>query len=174
MYLKLYRHTKKILMIKINVFVIEKKWSKYILSSKDFFYKKTELLDNYISYLRKKNFSFSLRLAGNYEIKNLNRKFRKKNKTTDVLSFPFYRDKELKKKIKTEKNIYLGDVIINFYKVNKKNNEKDFKKEFNKLWIHGFLHLLGHKHYTNKDFNKMSKVEKKIFNKIHKNNVKIF
>ena len=80
MYLKLYRHTKKILMIKINVFVIEKKWSKYILSSKDFFYKKTELLDNYISYLRKKNFSFSLRLAGNYEIKNLNRKFRKKNK----------------------------------------------------------------------------------------------
>ena len=89
MYLKLYRHTKKILMIKINVFVIEKKWSKYILSSKDFFYKKTELLDNYISYLRKKNFSFSLRLAGNYEIKNLNRKFRKKKQNNRCLIFSF-------------------------------------------------------------------------------------
>ena len=46
-------------------------------------------------------------LSGNNEIKNLNRKFRNKNKITDVLSFPFYKKDELKKKIKKRKgNIF--------------------------------------------------------------------
>ena len=39
---------------------------------------------------------------------------------------------------------------------------------FNKLWIHGFLHLLGYKHFKNKDFYKMNKLEKKIFKQIKK------
>ena len=63
---------------------------------------------------------------------------------------------------KKKKDIYLGDLILNFYKIDKKN----FKKEFNKLWIHGFLHLLGYKHYKNNDYYKMRKLEKKILTKI--------
>ena len=63
---------------------------------------------------------------------------------------------------KESKDVYLGDIILNFYKINKKNSKKDF----NRLWVHGFLHLLGYKHYKNKDFYKMSKLENQILNKI--------
>ena len=104
-------------------------------------------------------------MTGNYQIKNLNKKFRNKNKTTDVLSFPFYHECELRKKIKKNNDIYLGDVILNYYKINKVKKE-NFIYEFNKLWVHGLLHLIGHKHYKNKDFKKMNKLEIKIINKI--------
>ena len=59
-------------------------------------------------------------LSGNKDIRYLNKKFRKKDKATDILSFPFQTKKELKKKIKTEKDIYLGDIIINLNKIKNK------------------------------------------------------
>ena len=71
---------------------------------------------------------------------------------------PAFKKKELK-------DVYLGDIILNFYKINKKN----FKKDFNRLWVHGFLHLLGYKHYKNKDFYKMNKLENLILKKIEEN-----
>ena len=91
----------------------------------------------------------------------MNKKFRKKNKTTDVLSFPFYTKKELKKKIKNSREIYLGDIIINLNKIKNKDNKTNFIIEFNKLWIHGLVHLFGYDHKKNFDFLQMSKVEKK-------------
>ena len=48
--------------------------------------------------------------------------------------------------------------------------KKNFMENFDKLWIHGFLHLLGYKHHLNKDFNKMNNLERKIYNKINKIN----
>ena len=81
----------------------------------------------------KKNIFFTLLLSGNNEIKKLNKRFRRKNKTTDVLSFPFYNKNDLKEKLKNEKEIYIGDVIINFNKVKFDKSNKDFKLEFNKF-----------------------------------------
>ena len=102
-------------------------------------------------------------LSDNKEIKRLNKKFRKKNKATDVLSFPFQKKSELKLKLKKAKEIYLGDIIINFSKIKNKKVLKNFKFEFDRLWIHGLVHLLGHDHKKGKDFLKMSQVEKKYF-----------
>ena len=99
-------------------------------------------------------------LSNTKAIKKLNSKFRKKNKSTDVLSFPFYNKKNLKKKIKNEKEIYLGDIIINLNKIRSKKNIKNFKLEFDKLWIHGLVHLFGYDHKKEKDYRKMSQVEK--------------
>ena len=96
-------------------------------------------------------------LTGNNEIRILNKKFRKKNKSTDVLSFPNYNPEEIKEKFKSKKKIYLGDIVLNLYKIDEK--KKYFKKNFNKLWIHGLVHLLGYRHCKNKDFSKMKKVE---------------
>ena len=39
----------------------------------------------------------------------------------------------------------------------------DFKKKIIKIFIHGFLHLLGHDHIKLKDFKKMFKEEEKIY-----------
>ena len=69
-----------------------------------------------------------------------------------MLSFPFYSKKKLAQLLKKEKDIYLGDIIINLKKIKSKNNKTQFKKNFDYLWIHGLLHLFGHKHKLNKDF----------------------
>ena len=76
------------------------------------------------------------------------------------MSFPFYSKKNLKKKIKNEKEIYLGDIIINLNKIRSKKNIKNFKLEFDKLWIHGLVHLFGYDHKKEKDYRKMNQVEK--------------
>ena len=99
-------------------------------------------------------------MSGNREIINLNKKFRKRSNSTDVLSFPFHNKKNFKNKMKKEKEIYLGDIIINLNKVKEKKNLKNFKLEFNKLWIHGLTHLFGYDHKKEKEFRKMYKVEK--------------
>ena len=103
----------------------------------------------------------TLLLSGTNEIRNLNKKFRKKNKSTDVLSFPFYSKIQLKKIIKKDSEIYLGDVIINLNKIKHKNDKKKFEFEFNKLWIHGLVHLFGYMHKKDKDYYVMQKIEKK-------------
>ena len=152
-------------MIKIDVLVKEKKWKKYIANPKKYLIFKTNKIKKLIPQLKNKKVSYTVLLTGNRDIKNLNKKFRNKNKTTDVLSFPFYQKNELKKKIKLNKDIYLGDIILSYYKV-KKLRKNDFKTEFNKLWIHGLLHLLGYKHYKNIDFYKMKKKENVILDYI--------
>ena len=83
------------------------------------------------------------------------------------MSFPFQTKKELEKKLKKEKEIYLGDIIINLNKIKNKNLNKNFKKEFDRLWIHGLVHLFGYDHKKNKDFYKMYKIEKKYFDLVN-------
>ena len=99
-------------------------------------------------------------------MKNLNKKFRKKNKSTDVLSFPFYSVKELKKN--KDKKIYLGDIAISYQFVKKRSKSSSFEIEFDKLWLHGYLHLLGYDHIKNSDYFKMKKIEDKILKNFHK------
>jgi probable rRNA maturation factor len=147
-------------MIKINVVTKNISWFQFIKNPSNYIDRKIKKL-NLKNKSNKKNIIFcTLLLSNNREIKNLNNKFRKKNKSTDVLSFPFYSEKNLKKKLKKEKELYLGDIIINLNKINCKKNINFFKSEFDKLWIHGLIHLFGHDHKKEKDFKKMNKIEK--------------
>jgi len=149
-------------MIKVDVFIKNKNWKKKISNPQKYLNSRVKYLRYSISFVKNKKINFSIQLAGNKEIKLLNKKFRKKSKSTDVLSFP-YNNLNTINKLK-KKDIYLGDIILNYYKIKKKN----FKENFNKLWIHGFLHLVGHKHKKNNDYYKMNKLEKLIFSKIQK------
>ncbi len=147
-------------MIKINVILKNSRWKKYLNNPSSYIDRKIKKINKIHTKYKKKKLYCSLMLSGNKEIKKLNHKYRNKNKITDVLSFPFYKREELKKKLKKEKEIYLGDIIININKIEIK--KKDiFKLEFNKLWIHGFVHLFGFEHKKEKDYNKMNKIEKK-------------
>ena len=147
-------------MIKINVILNNVNWARYLKRPDIYIDKKIKNLNKKNKKYRKKNIHCTLLLSGNYEIKKLNKKFRNKNKSTDVLSFPFYNKKKLEEKLKSQKEIYLGDIIVNLNKVKKK-NIKDFKLEFNKLWIHGLIHLFGYDHKKIRDYDKMIKIEKK-------------
>ena len=154
-------------MIKINVITKDPNWLRYIKDPSNYLDRKIDKINRKNKKLVKKNIFLSLMLSGNKEIKNLNKKFRNKNKSTNVLSFPFYTKNELKKKINKEKEIYLGDIIVNFYKIKEKNNNKYFKIEFDRLWIHGLVHLFGHDHKKNEDFLNMKKIEDKYFELIN-------
>ena len=148
-------------MIKINVITNNFNWYRFIKIPNNYIERKIKKL-NFKNKNYKKNIIFcTLLLSNTKAIKKLNSKFRKKNKSTDVLSFPFYNKKNLKKKIKNEKEIYLGDIIINLNKIRSKKNMKNFKLEFDKLWIHGLVHLFGYDHKKEKDYRKMIQVEKK-------------
>ena len=148
-------------MIKINVILNNIIWKRYLKDPHSFIDKKIKLLNKKNKSYAKNTLICSLLLSGAVEIKKLNKKFRKKNKSTDVLSFPFYEKKQLNNKIKKEKEIYLGDIIINLNKIKNKNNKVKFQEKLNKLWVHGLVHLFGHQHKKNQDFNTMKKIEEK-------------
>jgi probable rRNA maturation factor len=148
-------------MIKVNVLSEEKSWSKKIKKKQELF---NNICKNFPKKFRfpNKKVYFTLLFSNNKKIKALNRKFRNKNKHTDILSFPF------EHKMKNFREIYLGDIVISFNYMNKpKNlNLKEFRKKTVKIFIHGFLHLLGYDHIKEKDYKKMLNMEKKIFNSI--------
>ena len=146
-------------MIKINVITSNLGWRNYIKNPNNFIDKKINIYNKNNKTFKNNTIYCTLLLSGSKEIKKLNFKFRKKNKSTDVLSFPFYKKKELRNILKKEKEIYLGDIIINFNEVGYKNNLKLFKSRFDKLWVHGLVHLFGHDHKSEKDFKKMKRVE---------------
>jgi len=147
-------------MIKANVILDNINWEKYLKNPRNFIRKKIYILNKKSKMYKNKVLIFTLILSNSSKIKKLNSKFRKINKSTDILSFPFYDRKKLNYKIKKEKEIYLGDIIINLSKIKNKNNKIKFKKEFDKLWVHGMVHLFGYKHIKDKDFFTMHKVEK--------------
>ena len=154
-------------MIKINVIINNIKWFNYIKNPNNYLNRKLNKLNLKDKTFKKKSIFCTLLLSNDKEIKLLNKKFRKKNKTTDVLSFPFQTKLEFKKKIKREKEIYLGDIIINLNKIKNKKVLKYFKFEFDRLWIHGLVHLLGYDHKKDKDFLKMNQIEKKYFDVVN-------
>ncbi len=146
-------------MIKINVINNNKRWSLFIKNPNIYIDKKVKKLNKKNKKFKKNIIYCTLLLSGSFEIKNLNKKFRKKNKSTDVLSFPFYSKKNLKLVLKKEKEVYLGDIIINLEKIKFKKNLMLFKSELDKLWIHGLVHLFGYKHSREKDFKAMHQLE---------------
>ena len=154
-------------MIKINVITKDSNWLRFIKNPSNYLDRKIGKINKKNKKLLKKKIFFSLMLAGNKDIKNLNKKFRNKSKSTDVLSFPFHTKNELKKKLNKEKEIYIGDIIVNLNKIKKKNINKYFKIEFDRLWIHGLVHLFGYDHKNDKDFLKMKKIEDKYFELIN-------
>ncbi len=150
-------------MIKVNVLSEEKSWSKKIKKSQELFDNICKKLPKKFRFLNKRAY-LTLLLSNNKRIKNLNRKFRNKNKHTDILSFPFEQKK------RNLKEFYLGDIVISFNYMNKpKNlNPKKFKEKTIKIFIHGFLHLLGYDHIKEKDYKKMFNVEQEVFRSIEK------
>ena len=99
----------------------------------------------------------------------MNKEFRNKNKSTDVLSFPS------EKEINIKKSPYIGDIIVSYEFINKPKTLSvlEFKSKVSKIFIHGFLHLLGYDHINLKDFKEMLVQEEKIYKAIEKKIVKL-
>jgi probable rRNA maturation factor len=145
-------------MINVDVISEGKLWSKNIKKKDIFFNTLVSYFPKKYKFIKKK-VSLTVLLSNNKNIKKLNKKFRNKNKPTDVLSFPS------EKKLNIKKYPYLGDIVISYEFMNKPKTLKNlqFKNKVIKIFIHGFLHLLGYDHIKMKDFKKMLKEEEKIY-----------
>ena len=155
-------------MISINVVSDSILWSKKIKNPEFFFNSLAKIFPKKYRFIKKK-VSLTILLSNNKNIKKLNKKFRNKNKSTDVLSFP------AEKKINVKKSPYIGDIIINYEFMNKPKilSSLEFKSKVTKIFIHSFLHLLGYDHIKLKDFKKMLIEEEKIYQTIEKKIVKL-
>ena len=151
-------------MINIEVFSEEKAWSKKLRKKKLFFERICRLFPKKYQFPNKR-VSLTLLLSNNRCIKKLNKDFRNKNKSTDILSFP------LTKKIMISQKTYIGDIIIsyNFMNKPKSQNIKNFKEKVIKTFIHGFLHLLGFDHFKNKDYKIMLREEERLYKSVISN-----
>ena len=65
-----------------------------------------------------------------------------------------------------QKNFYIGDIAISYEIIKSRSLKDNFQSEFDKVWVHGLLHLVGFDHIKNKDYFKMKKIEKRILNLI--------
>tara|TARA_Y100000741_G_scaffold206879_1_gene157449 strand:- start:374 stop:820 length:447 start_codon:yes stop_codon:yes gene_type:complete len=148
-------------MIKANVISGNPNWNRVIKKPNDYLGKRIKILSKIPSF-KNNNHEFSILLTNDKEMKNLNYKFRKKNKTTDVLSFPI--------KIKNKKMLYVGDIAISYEIIKERSKKTNFSIEFDKVWIHGYLHLIGYDHKELNDFKKMIRKEKLILKYFHKVN----
>jgi len=91
--------------------------------------------------LKQNRAELSIALVGDKEMRPLNAKYRKKNQTTDVLSF--FVEEQPKSGA-----VLLGDVVISIEQARRQARErkKTLKSEMATLLIHGILHLLGYDH----------------------------
>ena len=145
-------------MIKIEVLIKDKNWKKYLSNPNRYLNTQAKKI-NVKKYFKSKLINISILLTGNNDIKFLNKKFRKKNKTTDVLSFPI--------KIKNKNRLYVGDIAISYEIIKDRSKYTNFFLEFDKTWIHGYLHLIGYDHEKINDFQKMFRKEKLILRYFH-------
>ena len=144
-------------MIKANVIIGHYQWKKKIKNPNNYFKNKLRRILKIPSFKKKKQ-EFSILLTNNKEMKSLNYKFREKNKPTDVLSFPL-----------KNKN-YIGDIAISFEIINKRSKKTNFFLELDKMWIHGYFHLIGYDHKKIDDYKKMLKKENAVLKYFHKLN----
>ena len=145
-------------MIKANVILDHYKW-KYKIKNPSLYFKNKITKLNRLSSYNKKKHEFSILLTDNKNMKRLNLKFRKKNKYTDVLSFPI--------NFIEKKNLYIGDIAISYEIVNQRSKTSNFFLELDRMWIHGYFHLVGYDHKKIKDFKMMTKKENSVLNYFH-------
>jgi probable rRNA maturation factor len=94
------------------------------------------------------------------KMRELNRMFRHKASTTDVLSFPYEAD-EFEPDAEN-----LGDIVISVEQAARQaaENDLDFETEIKQLILHGILHLCGYDHET--DRGEMNSLELKLRDKL--------
>ncbi|OYD26660.1 putative rRNA maturation factor [Mycoplasma testudineum] len=112
----------------------------------------------------KKPFQVDVLLSEENTVRKLNNKYRGKNKTTDILSFPFA-DHDFFNFLDF---IPLGQIVFDVNKVIEQSLEfnHSLKREFSYLFAHGILHLNGFDHLNEKDENQMNNLCEEIMDEL--------
>ena len=159
---------KKSQMVKVNLVIEHKNWKSRYPKVNLFLTKSIKKILSSIFPSRTIAFEISILLTGTRNMKNLNKKFRKINKDTDVLSFPAEEKNFFKKDLKLKKKVYLGDIALSYQYIEAtiKKQNTSFDDYFKKMLIHGVLHLIGYEHDSFTKYKKMNLLEQKIIRSI--------
>jgi len=150
-------------MFKASILVEAGNWKKEVPGIEKILNKNFKKIFSSLKKFDNKNLEVSILLTDKKNMKQLNKRFRKISKDTDVLSFPNYEKIFFSKNSKI-KNLYLGDLAFSYDYIKKQ--KTDFLEYINKIFIHGCLHLIGYEHNNLKNYKAMSLVEKKLLIKI--------
>ena len=150
-------------MFKASILVEAGNWKKEVPGIEQILNKNFKKIFSSLKKFNNKNLEVSILLTDKKNMKQLNKRFRKISKDTDVLSFPNYEKIFFSKNSKI-KNLYLGDLAFSYDYIKKQ--KTDFLEYINKIFIHGCLHLIGYEHNNLKNYKSMSLVEKKLLIKI--------
>lgn len=106
----------------------------------------------------------SVLLASNDEVQSLNKKFRGKDKPTNILSF----ESGLQTNMIPDAPQQLGDMVLAFGIVHQEAQEqgKLFDQHLTHLFIHGLLHLCGYDHETEDEAHNMESLEIEIMDSV--------
>lgn len=110
--------------------------------------------------LKVKNPVYSITIVDNEKIQEINRDYRGKDASTDVISFAFEESDD----ISYEDIRFLGEIYISIDKAKAQAIEygHSLKRELCFLTVHGLLHLLGYDHIEEEDRLVMRKQEEEI------------
>jgi probable rRNA maturation factor len=114
-----------------------------------------------------KNKSVAVAFVSDRKMRELNRTFRGKDATTDVLSFPYEADEfEFDGEFLDSDKDYLGDIAISLEQAQRQafENDLDLQTEIKQLILHGVLHLCGYDHEA--DDGEMNELELKLRKKL--------
>jgi len=111
--------------------------------------------------LKLKSNSANIAFITDAEIARLNKTYRKKNKPTDVLSFPAQNSGKHPNRGKFLGDIAIAPAVARRYA---KKNGRTLENEICILILHGILHLLGYDHET--DRGQMDRIERKLRRKL--------
>ena len=103
-------------MLRVNIEINSKSWNKKIKNPKKYFSEKLKKISKIIKFFKGKNITFTILLTNSLNMKKLNKKFRNRNKSTDVLSFPFLSLNNLK--FAKQKKFYIGDIATSYEIIN--------------------------------------------------------
>ena len=104
-------------------------------------------------------------------IKEINTKFRKIEKETDVLSFPMFEKEDIEffKNSENEIEEVLGDIIVSIERVKEQAIEygHSFEREFAYMLVHGFYHLRGYDHMEKEEKAQMREKEENVLSQLN-------
>jgi len=142
----------------VNFDLVSKKWDKLLAYGLSY-----EAINITLEKCKMLNSELTIRLTSDKEMASLNKKWRNKNKTTNVLAFPNNYSISLDTKL-----TYIGDILVSYGEVKREsiNRNISFIDHLVHLIVHGVLHLCGYNHISDSDEKIMISYEKLILAKV--------
>ncbi len=146
-------------MLQVNISITEPLWEQYCPNISALIEKSAQKAFVHVNdFNDDNNVLLSIKCTNDIEIQELNKKYRSKDKPTNVLSFPQLDDNMIEIK---EVPLMLGDIVLAFQTIHKeaKEQEKTIESHISHLITHGVLHLFGFDHIDDSEAEEMEKME---------------